>query len=816
MKKICLLLISLLVSLFALPQLASAYTYGYDFVVDGLCYKKTSENTVSVMPRDLHHEDLVSIQENFWDYYDYPITSYVGYTYLSGELIIPETVTRNGKTYTVTEIDWEAFSNCSNLTSVSIPSTIKKIGLFAFYGCTSLTEVKINDLSAWCDIDFQVLYYVESMLGPFGKFGYDYKYDYTANPLYFAHDLYLDGNKITDLVIPSSVSSIKGGAFYGCGINSVTITSSLKNIGLRAFANCSNLTQVNVDDIKTWCEMSFETTYLGHYLSYEAYDYDEEGNPINYWGTDYYNPIRDGDFTANPLSNAADLCTGGKKVTNLVIPNSVTSISKSAFFYCTDLNAVYSKIMDPQALVYGSDSIFAPNVMSQCPLYVPIGKSDIYRATKPWSKFANIIEVDSTEALATSITLNKSELSLVVGDTETLVAIVNPGYVTNDSVTWNSSNPSVATVNQQGKVTAVAAGSATITATTADGSNLSATCQLTVSKPIVIDYDFIEDGIAYKINSDNETLTITYTDNRDSYANNYPGLVTANIPMTVTHDDVTYTVIAIAEHAFRNCKTLESVTIPITLTSIGTYAFAGCEALTSMTVKSGNAIYDSRNGCNAIIEKATNRLVAGCKETVIPETVTTIGTFAFYEHHGIETIKIPSSVTVIERSAFNHILGLKKIFVPNSVVTLEQYVFSQCYALEEAIIGSGVTSLGQGCFYGCAAMTSLTSFIADPTTVTMGTNVFKNMDYENCVLHVPAGIGELYMNADQWQQFLNIVELVPGDANGDGEVTAADVTALYDYLLNNDGTYIATSDIDGDGEVTAADITAIYSILLGN
>lgn len=687
--------------------------------------------------------------------------------------------------------------------------------MLAFYGCTGLTEVKIDDLSAWCDIDFQVLYYDDSPLGCFG-YGYAYKYDYSANPLYYAHDLYLNGNKITDLVIPSTVTSIKGGAFYGCGMNSVTVTSSLKNIGLRAFANCSSLTQVNIDDIKTWCEMSFETTYRGDYLGYEAYDYDEFGNEVYFWGIAYSNPVRDGDFTANPLSNSGDLCIDGKKVTNLVIPSDVTSIDKSAFLFCTDLNSVYSKIMDPQALVYGSDSIFAPNVLSQCPLYVPIGKSDIYRTTKPWSKFANIIEVDSTEALATSITLNKSELSLEVGDTETLVAIVNPGYVTNDSVTWNSSNPSVATVNHLGKVTAVAAGSATITATTADGSNLSASCQLTVANPLVIDYDFIEDGIAYKINSDNETLTITYTDNRNSYANNYPGLVTANIPMTVTHDDVTYTVIAIAEHAFRNCKTLESVTIPITLTSIGTYAFAGCEVLTSMTVKSGNAIYDSRNGCNAIIEKSTNRLVAGCRETVIPETVTTIGTFAFYEHHGIETIDIPSSVTVIERSAFNHILGLKRIVVPNSVVTLEPYVFSQCYGLEEVTIGSGVTSLGQGCFYGCSAVTSLTSYIVDPSRVTMGTNVFKNMDYEKCVLHVPDGTSGLYMNADQWQQFLNIVEMVNGDANGDGEVTAADVTLLYNLILNNDNSGVVNADQNGDGEITAADVTAIYNILLGN
>lgn len=369
---------------------------------------------------------------------------------------------------------------------------------------------------------------------------------------------------------------------------------------------------------------------------------------------------------------------------------------------------------------------------------------------------------------ATGISLNKNSLLLAPSDSETLVATVTPSDVTIGSVTWSSSNTAIATVSSTGKVTAKAAGSAVITAKTTDGTNLSDSCQVTVLAPSS-NFDFIADGLVYKINSDNETVTITYTDNSDTYAHNYPGLVTANIPMTVTHGGVTYTVVGIDQHAFRNCKTLESVTIPATVTSIGTYAFAGCEALESMVVKAGNAVYDSRNSCNAIIEKASNRLIAGCKTTEIPNTVTTIGTFAFYEHHGLETIEIPSSVTKIERSAFNHILGLKRIVVPNSVVTLEPYVFSQCYGLEEVTIGSGVTSMGQGLLYGCSAVTSLTSCIMNPNTVTMGTNVFKNMDYDNCVLHVPFGSSGLYRNADQWDQFFNIVEEegVPGDVNGD-------------------------------------------------
>ena len=159
--------------------------------------------------------------------------------------------------------------------------------------------------------------------------------------------------------------------------------------------------------------------------------------------------------------------------------------------------------------------------------------------------------------LATGITLNKSELSLEVGATETLVATVTPSNVTNGSVTWISSDTTIATVSSSGLVTALSTGTATITATTADGTNLTDTCQLTVNNQVITgDFDFMVDGIAYNINSDNETVTVTCTDDSDTYAHNYPGLVTAIIPLTVTHDGVTYTVVGIAEHAFRNCKTL--------------------------------------------------------------------------------------------------------------------------------------------------------------------------------------------------------------------------------------------------------------------
>ena len=123
----------------------------------------------------------------------------------------------------------------------------------------------------------------------------------------------------------------------------------------------------------------------------------------------------------------------------------------------------------------------------------------------------------------------------------------------------------------------------------------------------------------------------------------------------------------IGDYAFYNCSGLTSVTIGNSVTSIGDAAFSDCSSLISIIVEDANSTYDSRENCNAIIKTATNTLIAGCQNTIIPNSVTSIGYRAFYKCSSLTSITIPNSVTYIEANAFSYCTGLTSINIPNSV-----------------------------------------------------------------------------------------------------------------------------------------------------
>ena len=241
---------------------ASVNANAYDFEADGMFYNILSQDdkTVEVTYRD---------------------TEYGSY---AGDVAIPEQVTYNNESYRVTSIGHFAFYICGELTSVAIPSSITLIDDLAFLHCDELTAVYIDDLSAWMNIDI-----IASQF-------------YSYSPLYYAHNLYLDGELVTDLVIPDGTTEIKDHVFEGgrC-FKSVTIPNSVTFIGKQAFSGCTGLTAVNISDLSAWMNIDFATS---------------ASNPL-YTPTNVYH----------------NLYLNGELVTNLVIPDGTTEIKDYAFAY---------------------------------------------------------------------------------------------------------------------------------------------------------------------------------------------------------------------------------------------------------------------------------------------------------------------------------------------------------------------------------------------------------------------------------------------------------------------------------------------------
>ena len=239
-------------------------------------------------------------------------------------------------------------------------------------------------------------------------------------------------------------------------------------------------------------------------------------------------------------------------------------------------------------------------------------------------------------------------------------------------------------------------------------------------------------------------------------------------------------VTSIGGGAFMFCNSLTSITIPKSVTSIGKYAFQSCKSLTSITVESGNKNYDSRSNCNAIVKTSTNSLIVGCKNTVIP-----------------------ISVTSIDIGAFQGCLDLTSITIPNSVTSIGEYAFQTCESLTSITIPNSVTSIGGGAFQSCNSLTKVK--IEKETPIAIKSNTFTNRGAK-ATLYVPKGSKAAYQAADYWKEFKEIVEY-----EADENITFADANVKSLCVQN--------WDTNKDGELSkgeAATVTDIGTVFKQN
>ena len=630
---------------------------------------------------------------------------------------IPGSVEIGGVIYDVKAVGASAFYNCSNLQTLVVESGVETIGARAFDQCYILATIDLP-----------------TSLRTIGERAFSNSY-------------------VMNIVIPEGVTTIGREAFSNCnwsqeGDLKLELPSTLKSIGESAFFNLRNFTMVvsriqepfainkNVFAAEYWWENGIENytkpsavlyVPVGTKSAYEAL----EG--WNMFETIFEGEPKEGEasgfkFTFIPVSKEATLIKGDySNMRNVTIPSkvtfegddySVTGVGPNAFAY-TDITS----------------------------LVISEGVKTI--ANKAFRECHSLRSV----SLPSTITKIGEEGFAYCGGIEDITIPASIETIGR----WAYTSTKI-------KEIVIPASTKSI------GENAFSDCREVTSIRVAA-------GNNYYDSRNNCNALIETASN----------ILLKACPSTVIPNSV----VEIGSSAFSGISSLKAITIPNSITAIRGGAFNGtgltyvyipssvteitpnpfsnCNALESIKVDANNPVYDSRNNCNAIIEKKTNTLVSGCKNTVIPHGIKIIASSAFNNVTGLDSLKIPYGVEQIMNSAISS-SSISHVEIPKSVKYIESYAFAWNNQL-----------------------TSVVSKIKDPSTVSCGYDLFEGSygyngyyttTYETATLYVPKGTKDLYSHTSPWSNFKNIEEM-------DGE-------KLAKPTLSFDGRYVKAESTDSD------------------
>ena len=563
------------------------------------------------------------------------------------------------------------FYNDTKIKVITIDYGVTRIGNYAFYNCKSLTDVTIPD--SVTSIGEEAFSWCESL---------------------------------TSVTIPDSVTSIGSFAFSVCkSLTNVTIPDSVTSIGNYTFSGCISLTSIEVSDNNgnySSVDGVLFNKDKSELITYPASKTDntyEIPNSVTSIGNDAFGKCRSLTSVTIPDSvtsigfSAFGYCTNLISVT---IPNSVTSIGSSAFGYCTKLTSV---TIGNSVTSIGNDAF--ENCTNLTSVTIPDSVTSIGdHAFCECTSLTSVIIPDSVTSIGdhafyrceslTSVTIPDRVTS--IGDEafyrcESLTSVTIPDRVTSIGDYAFYECTSLKSVTIPGSVTSI--GDYAFQGCYFTSENFVNNSNVEIdgySRPTIVDTD--DKGFCIKSNM--------LVKMRPVYA---IGEVT--IPNSITS----------IGSAFSDCTSLTSVTIPNSVISIAPGAFNDCTSLTSIEVSDNNGNYSSVDG--VLFNKEKSELITyptgkADSEYAIPNSVTSIGNYAFENCTNLTSVTIPDSVTSIGYSAFGYCTNIISVTIPNSVTSIGECAFLGCTSLTSVTIPDSVTSIGRGAFLNCTSLTSVT------------------------------------------------------------------------------------------------------------
>ncbi len=650
----------------------------------------------------------------------------------------------------IDEIESSAFSGCSNLSNVELPKGLKNINEWAFLGCISLGSV---DIPASIEIMSVGCFGGCTNLKSINVDSENEKFE-TLDGIVFSKDktklvIYPAGLDYTEYKIPEGIVSTYSQAFNGTAkLKKVILPDSMTIITSQPLTGCESVTSVKIPETATELDtFAFARSGL---IEVEIPDSVERIGTLAFHDSLNLKSVK---LPKNLKSLGIETFENCKSLMEIKIPEGLKTISVGTFRYCDKLKA---------AEIPRSVETIDKDAFLGCKDLTIYCYKDSYAETYAKEnnfKYCYIGEDGET----IGIVIDKSKETIYINDSFQITASLFPSNAVNKNIIWESDNPEIATVDENGIVKGIAAGTTVVRAIAQNGGSF-AECSVTVYKNIdenANSYD-VEDGKIY-YNPDNGEIIGCDSSVRSAVI---PSVINGvkitgigngafsqcrRLNNVVIPEGASF----ISNMAFSDCKYLKNITIPKSIRSIGNYAFnksgltninipSGvvsigenaffeCQNLISVNVDSRNTVYASDDG--VLFNKNKTKLIhypASLQNTeyVIPEGVTSISEKAFSGAQSLKSVEIPSSMTNISDMAFYNCVSLTDVKMPENVTNIGEKTFYNCKSLRYIEIPKSVTSIDSYAFLGCI---NLMSIEISENVTSIGNKTFS--ECENLVLY---------------------------------------------------------------------------------